>query len=102
MTSTAGTAPRTTTATLDGSVKRSLLPTGGRLPLILEPAGPGVDLTAWLTQNRAAVEDELCTHGAILFRGFDLPTPADFERAAKAVYLLLPVPVDRAHGDAGA
>jgi alpha-ketoglutarate-dependent taurine dioxygenase len=86
MTSTAGTAPRTTTATLDGSVKRSLLPSGGRLPLILEPAGPGVDLTAWLAQNRAAVEDELCTHGAILFRGFDLPTPADFERAAKAVY----------------
>lgn len=72
--------------TLGGSVKRSTLQPGQRLPLILEPAEPGVDLPTWAVANRELIERDLATHGAILFRGFDLPTPVEFEKSALAVY----------------
>ncbi|HEV2643653.1 MAG TPA: TauD/TfdA family dioxygenase, partial [Candidatus Elarobacter sp.] len=56
------------------------------LPLVVEPAVSGVVLAEWGEANREWVEAQLLKHGAILFRNFDLPSPADFERAAKAVY----------------
>lgn len=56
------------------------------LPLVLEPATPDVVLADWCAANREWIEAQLLVHGAVLFRNFDLPSPADFERAAKAVY----------------
>lgn len=57
-----------------------------KLPLVVEPAVPGIVLADWARENREWVEEQLKHHGAVLFRNFDLPSPADFERAAKAVY----------------
>src|SRR5215217_4144911 len=57
-----------------------------RLPLIVEPTEDGIVLAEWNARNREWVESQLLVHGAVLFRNFSLPSPADFERAAKAVY----------------
>ena len=56
------------------------------LPLVIEPAAEGIVLAEWAGANREWIEAQLLRHGAILFRNFNLPSPADFERAAKAVY----------------
>ncbi|HSK75747.1 MAG TPA: amino acid adenylation domain-containing protein [Thermoanaerobaculia bacterium] len=55
---------------------------GVTLPLILRPNAPGLDLAEWAAANRSFVESELLAHGGLLFRGFDLPSIADFERFA--------------------
>ncbi len=55
------------------------------LPLVLQPAIDDVDLVAWGHDNRAKVEQDLLTHGAILFRGFSLKGAEDFEQVAQAL-----------------
>ena len=60
-------------------VKESLAQTGNPLPVLLEPAIDGVDLTRWATNNRELIEQRLLTNGAILFRGFNVSTVGDFE-----------------------
>ena len=57
----------------------------GRLPLIMRPAMNGVNLARWAERNRAVIEDRLLHHGALLFRGFDLGTAAEFRSFVKAV-----------------
>ena len=59
---------------------------GGHLPLVVEPVQDGIVLAEWNAKNRAWVESQLLVHGGVLFRNFNLPSPADFERAAKAIY----------------
>ena len=56
------------------------------LPLIVEPTDRGLVLADWNLRNKAWVESALLVHGGILFRNWDLPSPADFERAAKSIY----------------
>jgi len=56
------------------------------LPLIMEPAADQVDLADWARNNRDYIDQKLQKHGGILFRGFDLSTPQDFERVAAGVY----------------
>lgn len=56
------------------------------LPLVMEPAADQVDLADWARTNRDYVEQKLNQHGAILFRGFNLSTPQDFERVAASIY----------------
>jgi hypothetical protein len=56
------------------------------LPLIMEPSAGQVDLADWARNNREYIAGKLHTHGGILFRGFDLTTPQDFERVAAGVY----------------
>lgn len=51
------------------------------LPLVIEPAVPGVDLLDWAGQHRQELENKLLQHGAILFRGFGIRTVEQFERA---------------------
>jgi hypothetical protein len=58
---------------------------GGPLPLVIEPSVQGVDLIAWAGAARAELERHLDVHGAILFRGFDLPSEAAFERFVELV-----------------
>lgn len=59
------------------------------LPLVIEPATAAArsssSLAAWLSAKSALVEEKLALHGAILFRGFAIPEPVDFERVARAV-----------------
>lgn len=65
-------------------VKFRALSPGERLPLVIEPAERNMSVTAWLTANREIVDARLDEHGAILFRGFNLSTPAHFEQFVKA------------------
>lgn len=48
-------------------VRRSFL-NAQKLPIILEPALPEVDLAQWARVNRTQIESDLLKHGAILFR----------------------------------
>jgi alpha-ketoglutarate-dependent taurine dioxygenase len=66
-------------------VERGYLAMDQLLPLVLRPAVEDVDLAAWGENNRAKVEQELLTHGAILFRGFPLKGAEDFEQVARAL-----------------
>jgi alpha-ketoglutarate-dependent taurine dioxygenase len=53
---------------------------GRRLPLLITPAGPEVDLMAWATENRNYLTDRLVEHGGILFRNFGVRATNEFER----------------------
>jgi amino acid adenylation domain-containing protein/non-ribosomal peptide synthase protein (TIGR01720 family) len=66
-------------------VGRSYLDSDRRLPLVLQPASPEVDLADWAASHRDAVDADLVRHGAILFRGFGIDTPPVFERFAASV-----------------
>lgn len=59
-----------------------------KLPLVIEPNGTGnskQDLLHYMAANKQALEQEFYKTGAILFRGFDLGTPKDFEDIAQQV-----------------
>ena len=66
-------------STLDGD------PSG--LPLVVRPSGdPSLArLCGWLAANPDWVQERITRHGAILFRGFAVGSPADFERLARAI-----------------
>jgi len=66
-------------------VREQALVPGQAFPLLVEPVDPGISLTDWVVANRAEVERKLVSHGGILFRGFGLLTPQDFEAFAEAV-----------------
>jgi alpha-ketoglutarate-dependent taurine dioxygenase len=66
-------------------VRMRPLTDGGGLPLLVEPALDGVDLPAWAAQHRDELFELLRAHGALLFRGFGLATPSEFEAAAGAI-----------------
>ena len=66
-------------------VERKYLGSDQLLPLVLQPAVEDVDLAAWAQDNRTKVEQDLFAHGAILFRGFALKGPEDFEQVAQAL-----------------
>lgn len=57
------------------------------LPLVVRPRGDrGVaPLAGWLRENAEAIAERLTTHGALLFRGFDVASGEDFERIARAI-----------------
>lgn len=61
---------------------------GAGLPVVIEPA-PGAANTPgaaidWLRQERAAVDDKLTRHGAVLLRGFAVHSPPEFEQVVRA------------------
>src|SRR5437762_1948156 len=58
---------------------------GNLLPLVVRPAVEGVDLAEWTATNRDQIDAWFDRHGAILFRGFALDGPADFERVASSI-----------------
>ncbi len=66
-------------------VKAGFLVPGEALPLVITPAREGADLGAWAAEHRDWIEQSLFHHGAVLFRGFGIGSPADFERAAGAI-----------------
>ena len=67
-------------------VRTSLEP-GTTLPLIVQPAVEGVDLTAWAANNRDFIESKLIENGAILFRGFNMEGASDLERFLDSILL---------------
>ncbi len=68
-------------------MKQSFLNTQ-QLPLIIEPNGNGnskPELLLWLKNNKAELDKSFLKNGAILFRGFEIDTPKDFEDLAVQV-----------------
>src|SRR5215471_10420154 len=65
---------------------------GGReFPLVLECSSPGALLTetsAWVRSQKNDLLQQASVHGAILFRGFPLTTPQDFDAFIAAFDLL--------------
>ncbi|NJL28477.1 MAG: TauD/TfdA family dioxygenase [Thermoanaerobaculia bacterium] len=57
----------------------------GDLPLLVEPARPGVALAAWAQGHRDLIGEKLKLHGGLLFRGFGLATVEDFGAAVRAI-----------------
>mgnify|MGYP005988551763 CR=1 FL=1 len=54
------------------------------LPPSITPGASG-DLTQFLGRQQVEVEQAFSTSGAVLFRGFDVPNPAAFDRAVAAM-----------------
>jgi len=50
------------------------------LPCVISPNLREVDLPSWAKDNREFLEQTLLSHGAVLFRGFNLKTSEDFQR----------------------
>lgn len=63
---------------------RSLRP-GESLPLVFVCSDPALGLAAWAKGQREMLDDCLLKHGGILFRGFSVKTPADFEHFIQTV-----------------
>jgi alpha-ketoglutarate-dependent taurine dioxygenase len=78
------TTPKTIGASRGGLVRTSILPPGEGLPLLITPSADELDLAPWIEANRERVEGLLLKHGALLFRRFDVSTPAEFRRIAIA------------------
>jgi amino acid adenylation domain-containing protein len=51
-------------------------------PLVIQPALDDVDLIDWARTHRQSIETQLLEHGAVLFRGFNIQSPSEFEQFA--------------------
>ena len=70
----------------DGTlIKLSQLSPGQHLPLVVEPAGPGLDLAEWAAGQREFIQEKLLDHGGILFRGFSVDTAVGLENTINAI-----------------
>lgn len=56
-----------------------------RFPLVIQPATPDLDAVQWASAHRGRVEELLDAHGALLFRGFAIPTEDAFRRFGSAL-----------------
>eukprot|EP00128_Syssomonas_multiformis_P016374 Colp12_sorted_trinity150504_noHs@25283 len=62
---------------------------GKEFPLTYSPKA-GISLAAaceWAQANRDRLVEQVCSHGAILFRGFPLSTPEEFDAFFQALHL---------------
>ncbi|WNW10413.1 amino acid adenylation domain-containing protein [Pseudomonas sp. DTU_2021_1001937_2_SI_NGA_ILE_001] len=66
-------------------VRTRALVEGQALPLVIEPLLGDLDPAHWAQQARPWINEQLRTHGGLLFRGFDLPDASAFERFAQAI-----------------
>jgi alpha-ketoglutarate-dependent taurine dioxygenase/acyl carrier protein len=67
-------------------IKTAFLQHEPSLPLVIEPDSDEIDLADWASSHREFIETNLLKHGAILFRGFNLTSAADFENVANAIH----------------
>lgn len=58
---------------------------GETLPLVIKPTIDIIDIAEWANNKREFIQDQLCQHGAILFRGFNIITAPEFEKFGLAV-----------------
>ncbi|MEW6737615.1 MAG: condensation domain-containing protein, partial [Acidobacteriota bacterium] len=66
-------------------VKTRLLFHDKELPLVIEPELDDIDLIDWARNNTGFIETNLSKYGAILFRGFNIKTEAEFESFAASI-----------------
>jgi alpha-ketoglutarate-dependent taurine dioxygenase len=70
-------------------IKTSYLFPGLNLPLVVQPTTDNLNLVDWLEDNQRFIEKELCKHGAILFRGFEINDVSTFEKCSLKICLQL-------------
>jgi alpha-ketoglutarate-dependent taurine dioxygenase len=68
-------------------MKLSYLTENNKTPLLISPDGDTGKsvLINWIKENIIMLEEKLTESGAVLFRGFDIQTPLDFEDIAKTI-----------------
>lgn len=68
-------------------MKLSYLSEDNKTPLIISPENDSKKSTLlkWMEENKTLLEEKLTESGAILFRGFDITSPLDFEQVAKTI-----------------
>ncbi len=64
------------------AVETGFLSVAAALPLVCQPRRPDLDAFAWAGAHLSGLHAALRHYGAILFRGFDVPSVAAFERLA--------------------
>ncbi len=67
-------------------IKTSFIQPEQSLPLVIEPDSIEIDLADWASSHRELIETNLLKHGAILFRGFNINSAAEFENVANAIH----------------
>jgi alpha-ketoglutarate-dependent taurine dioxygenase/acyl carrier protein len=67
-------------------IKTTFIQPEQSLPLVIEPDSDEIDLADWASSHQKFIETHLLKHGAILFRGFNLTSAADFENVANAIH----------------
>ncbi|MBD2448895.1 TauD/TfdA family dioxygenase [Nostoc sp. FACHB-152] len=77
--------PKAISLTQEQLIKTSYLQPGETLPLVCQPNVCDLDIIDWAKNNREFIETNLLKHGAILFRGFNTTSVADFENFAQAI-----------------
>lgn len=65
-------------------IKKGHLSSGTAIPLVIEPQTDILDLAGWIANNWPSVQADLHKHGALLFRGFQLPDQAAFKNVVNA------------------
>jgi alpha-ketoglutarate-dependent taurine dioxygenase len=68
-------------------VQTSILPGTPELPLVVQSEGVSslAALMAWLSSNQAWINERLLQNGGLLFRGFDIHSPEDFQQVAGTI-----------------
>jgi amino acid adenylation domain-containing protein len=77
--------PKPSAGSRPSLVKTGPAVAGRTLPLLVEPATRDVDLAAWSAAHREQIGEWLLSHGAVLFRGFDVESIDGFREVASAV-----------------
>ncbi|MBD2360526.1 TauD/TfdA family dioxygenase [Anabaena minutissima FACHB-250] len=77
--------PKAISLTQEQLVKTSYLQLGETIPLVCQPNISDLDVIDWAKNNQQFIETNLLKHGAILFRGFNSNSVADFENFAQAI-----------------
>jgi alpha-ketoglutarate-dependent taurine dioxygenase len=77
--------PKVINLSKEALVKTDYLQTGQTLPLVARPLFDDLDLVDWAINNRVFIETHLLKHGAILFRGFNIKSVAEFEQFALSI-----------------
>jgi hypothetical protein len=66
-------------------VRTGYLPQEASMPLVVEPNIDNINLADWAVNNGAYIEENLLKHGAILFRGFNVSSPGQFQKCAQSM-----------------
>lgn len=69
----------------EGLITVESLEPGQPLPLVIKPSFERVSLPVWAKSNQELITTNLSQRGAILFRGFDISTPAEFEQFIRTI-----------------
>ncbi|MBM9577073.1 TauD/TfdA family dioxygenase [Leptospira sp. 201903070] len=76
-------APKKAGAKSAPSLQKGFLDSTNPLPVVYRPSSPDQaaksSLIQWIKSNKRALNEDLKEYGAILFRGFDVVSPQDFE-----------------------